>query len=128
MVNNKGEGAISESFRPFFETTRGVEECLIGDTTSDTSTSLTRTNPDHYRARSTTLILSGDTFTLEKSFTTTAATMADTPNGSLPQTPKSPKLTNWALTEYSANVPDIETRKHDIVPNQFLLPNGQPDV
>jgi len=52
-------------------------------------------------------------------------------NGSTrPQTPKSPKITNWALTEYSASTPDTSAKpnSHDIVPEHFLLPNGQPDV
>ena len=45
---------------------------------------------------------------------------------------RTPSLTSFALTEYSANPTppseDKKTRTKKIVPDEFLLPNGHPDV
>lgn len=54
-------------------------------------------------------------------------------NGSRPYTPqRTPSLTCLSLTEYSANPspPSEEKRARmkQIVPDEFLLPNGYPDV
>jgi len=45
--------------------------------------------------------------------------------------PRTPKQTGLALTEYTANPspPNEQTRdKSSVVPEAFLLPNGYPDV
>jgi hypothetical protein len=59
----------------------------------------------------------------------------ETPNGTstTPRTPqRTPSLTSLALTEYSAKPsPPSEERSariNKIVPDEFLLPNGHPDV
>jgi threonine dehydratase len=50
-------------------------------------------------------------------------------NGSRPRTPS---LNTFSLTEYSANPspPSIDPRSkiRGVVPDEFLLPNGYPDV
>jgi len=60
---------------------------------------------------------------------------ASTPNGSAytPRTPqRTPSLSGLALTEYSAkpSPPSEErsTRRKNVVPDEFILPNGHPDV
>lgn len=58
-----------------------------------------------------------------------------TPSGSVynPRTPqRTPSLSGLALTEYSAkpspSPEERSARKKSIVPDEFILPNGHPDV
>lgn len=53
-------------------------------------------------------------------------------NGVNGHTPRTPSLTGLSLTEYSANPSppseDHQARIRKIVPSEFILPNGHPDV
>lgn len=55
---------------------------------------------------------------------------AVTPNGD--SRSQTPKLSNFALTEYASNnlsTPGTpKTKAQSVVPEAFLLPNGYPDV
>lgn len=55
-----------------------------------------------------------------------------TPNGNGTSTPPVLKLDSLALTEYATNpTPNEGTTKskvHSVVPAEYLLPNGYPDV
>jgi len=52
-----------------------------------------------------------------------------TPNGSRPRTPS---LQNLSLTEYSTNPSPPQgsprNKLKDVIPDEFMLPNGYPDV
>lgn len=55
-----------------------------------------------------------------------------TDNGVNGHVPRTPSLSGLSLTEYSANPSPPSERKQDkirqIVPEEYILPNGHPDV